>query len=93
MKVAEDEVIVSYDVTALYPSIASHKLEALDLINELLHNDTNLKDRTRISPRNIMRLFRVCVENTYFQIMKKLYKQIDGLAIGAATSGGISRDS
>ncbi len=85
LKVEDDEVIVSYDVKALYPSVP--QLEALDMINNLLTNDTNLKDRTKISPRNIMRLFRICVDNTYFQFMMKLYKQIDGLAIGASTSG------
>ena len=40
-----------------------------------------------MTPENIVELFRLCVENTYFIFNGKLYIQVYGLAIGAATSG------
>ena len=34
-----------------------------------------------------MKLLKICVENTYFHFNGKIYKQVNGLAIGAPTSG------
>ena len=36
---------------------------------------------------SIIKLIRICVEETYFVFNQKIYIQVDGLAIGAATSG------
>ena len=36
---------------------------------------------------SIIQLFKLCIHLTYFIFNGKLYKQVDGLAIGAATSG------
>ena len=85
MKVEEDEVLVSYDIVALYPSIPQN--EAIDLINDCLMKDTNLKEKTSIPAKDLVDLFKICVKKTYFSFNKKLYQQINGLAIGAATSG------
>ena len=40
-----------------------------------------------MSASNVTKLFKLCVQTTYFVFNKKLYKQIDGLAIGASSSG------
>ena len=40
-----------------------------------------------MSAGNVIKLFKLCVETTYFVFNKKLYRQVDGLAIGAASSG------
>ena len=50
-------------------------------------NDDNLASKTSISAENITALFKICVRTTYFAFNKKLYQQIDGLAIGASSSG------
>ena len=39
MKVEDDEILVSYDVTALYPSVPQN--EAIDIIHEILSGDEN----------------------------------------------------
>ena len=52
-----------------------------------LKSSTNLSEKTTISADNLIQLFRLCVKTTYFVFNKKLYQQIDGLAIGAASSG------
>ena len=85
VKVEEDETIVSYDVTALYPSIPQD--EAIEIFRLELVNDTELDKKTNMSAQNIIKLFKTCVETTYFIFNKRLYQQINGLAIGASTSG------
>ena len=50
-------------------------------------NDNNLGQKTKMRPESVVKLFKTCVETTYFIFNGKLYKQIDGLAIGASTSG------
>ena len=83
--VSEDETLVSYDVKALYPSVPQK--EAIDLISELLHQDNKLQERTSMKAESVILLLRICVENTYFTCLKLLFTQVDGLAIGASTSG------
>ena len=83
-RLEEGETIVSYDVKALYPSVPQE--EAIKLIEEKLKGDEELKTRTSMKPNSIIELLRLCVKKTYFTFNKKLYMQIDGLAIGAPTS-------
>ena len=45
MKVEEDEVLVSYDITALYPSVPQD--EAIDIIHKVLRNDENLDEKNK----------------------------------------------
>ena len=85
LRVEEDEVLVSYDVTALYPSVPQD--EAIDIIYQKLSQDKDLKDKTTMTAENIITLLKICVNKTYFVFNKKLYIQVDGLAIGASTSG------
>ena len=85
VKLEEDETLVSFDVKAMYPSIPQG--EAISIIKELLHNDENLNKRTPLKAERIVTLLTICLENTYFMFNKKLYNQVDGLAIGACTSG------
>ena len=70
LKVEEDEILVSFDVTALYPSITQKK--AIDLVKDLLMRDEELKEKTKISPRNLVDLYEICVKQTYFVFNNKL---------------------
>ena len=85
LKVGDEEILVSYDVTALYPSVPQQ--EAIQIFHEAMIKDENLQDKTSISAENITTLFKICVETTYFVFNRNLYQQIDGLAIGASSSG------
>lgn len=85
LKVEEDESLVSYDVTALYPSVPQD--EAIEIIYDIMKRDQNLSNKTTMSAESIIDLFKICVQKTYFVFNKKLYIQINGLAIGASTSG------
>ena len=83
--VQDDELMVSYDIVALYPSVPQD--QAIELFHEKLMNDEHLKDKNKLTPEQIIKLFKTIVKCTYFMFDKKLYTQVDGLAIGAATSG------
>jgi len=83
--VGENETLVSYDVKALYPSVPQD--QAIDLIHQELQNDVNLRSKTEISSHDLINLFKICVKKTFFAFNQKLYVQVDGLAIGASTSG------
>ena len=85
LTVEDDEILVSYDVVALYPSVPQD--EALDIIHQVMREDTNFGEKTSMTVENVMKLFRLCLRKTYFMFNKKLYQQIDGLAIGASSSG------
>ena len=79
------QVVFSLDVTALYPSVPQG--EAIDIFHEMMINDDDLESKTKMTAENIIALFKICVQTTYFVFNKKLYKQVDGLAIGASSSG------
>ena len=83
--VEEDEMLVSLDVVSLYTRVP--KEEAITLTYNKLKNDPNLKDTTKMSPESIIKLIRICTDNTYFMFNMKMYSQVDGLAIGASISG------
>ena len=85
LHVAEDEMMVSFDVVALYPSIPQE--EAISLVRHHLEQDLELRDKTKMTPNEVIELFEICVNYTYFVFNKKLYAQVEGLAIGASTSG------
>ena len=85
LKVEDDEILVSYDVTALYPSVPQD--EAIEIVYQLMKEDPKLAEKTTMSAENVIKLFKICVQTTYFVFNKKLYIQVDGLAIGASSSG------
>ena len=61
--VQRDEILVSYDVEKLYPSIPIK--EALDLVENLLKCKPDLQDVTKMSVKSIMKLLRWTFSLTY----------------------------
>ena len=84
-KLEEDEDMASFDVVALFPSVPQE--EAMEIVYELMNEDIDLEKRTKWKPDSIMKLMKICVSTTYFTFRGKIYQQVDGLAIGAPTSG------
>ena len=82
VRVEEDEELVSFDVVALYPSVPQE--EAIEIVRQELFADEELEN---VSAENVVRLLKICVGKTYFTFRGKIYEQVDGLAIGAPTSG------
>ena len=79
-----DEVMVSYDVRALFISVPIQP--ALKIIEKLLKEDTGLQNRTTMSIKHIMDLLDFCLRKTYFTYQGKYYEQVEGAAMGSPIS-------
>ena len=82
--VDENKQMISFDVAALYPSVPQD--QALNILEEYLQNDQDLKTKTPIPADELMDLFKIVLKRTYFVFNSQLYVQVDGLAIGASSS-------
>ena len=82
--VHEDEILVSYGVSALFTSVPVDK--ALEDINDRLLANTSLSKRTPLSPERIIRLIELCLNCTYFVYDGTYYLQIHGAAMGSPVS-------
>ena len=59
---------------------------ALNIINDLLGQDTTLHNRTVFSVQNILELLGFCLHNTYFSFQNKFYGQVESVAMGSLVS-------
>ena len=83
-KLDEDDVLVSFDVTALFTCVPVDK--SLDIIHQKLMKDNTLKDRTNLTPQHVTDLLGICLKTTYFQFDKQIYSQVEGAAMGSPVS-------
>ena len=63
MSILENHKMISFDVVALYPSVLQE--EALNVFEECLKNDSEFKSKTNIPERDLMKLFRICLQKMY----------------------------
>ncbi|MCG8430833.1 MAG: hypothetical protein MJA29_06655, partial [Candidatus Omnitrophica bacterium] len=84
LHVAPDEELRSYDVSALFTSVPVDK--ALILIQKKLEEDDTLKDRTPMTPKDVVTLLGLCLNCTYFLYQGQFYQQIHGAAMGSPVS-------
>ena len=84
IKLDSDEVMMSYDVKALFTSVPIKP--ALEVIEKLLKEDPSLQSRTSMSTQNIMDLLEFCLRSTYFTFREKFYEQVEGAAMGSPIS-------
>ena len=85
--VQRDEILTSYDVEALYPSIPIDK--ALDLIENLLMSKPNLQEITTFSIGSIMKLLHWIFALTYCEYDGKHYV-LDCGPIGLSVVGEVA---
>ena len=85
--IQRDEILVSYDVEQLYPSIPISK--ALDLVECLLKCKANLQEVTKFSIKSIMKLLRWIFKLTYCEYNGKHYV-LDCGPIGLSVVGEIA---
>ena len=81
---AEDEQMVSFDVSALFTSIPTK--DALSVIEQKLRADDDLKKRTKLTIQQIINLLELCLNTTYFTFREQIYKQSFGAAMGSPVS-------
>ena len=55
---------------------------ALQIIKELLGQDTTLQDSTVLLVQNIIELLGFCLHNTYFSFQNKIYEQVESVDMG-----------
>lgn len=84
MNTTEDDILVSFDVESLFTNIPVK--ETLNIIENRLRNDTELKDRTKIPVEIIMELLNLCTELNYFELNGQIYRQDEGMAMGSPLS-------
>ena len=81
LTVPDDAILVTVDVTSLYPSIPQS--EALHLIYNEMYKKRHL---LLFEPNLIIQLLHICINNNYFEFASLNFQQIKGTAMGAAFS-------
>ena len=84
IQLGPDEVMVSYDVRALFTSVPIQL--ALNIMEKLLKEDIGLQNRTTMSIKHNMDLLEFCLRSTYFTYQGKYYQQVEGAAMGSPIS-------
>ena len=83
-EIAEDEVMVSFDVISLFTAIPIQK--ACDYIKEKLEQNSTLSQRTHLEIDDIVSLLNFVFSNNYFVFEGQAYKQIHGCAMRSSAS-------
>ena len=83
-EIAEDEVMVSFDVVSLFTAMPVDK--ACVYIRKKLDEDTTLHSRTKLTTDEIISLLEFTLSNNYFMFNDFVYKQIHGCAMGSPVS-------
>ena len=87
-KIEPEKIMVSFHVTSL--CITIHIDQTLPIIKDLLEPDDKLRDRTRLSPRQILDQLDILPLTTYFKFSGDFYQQADGAAMGGPSSAIVS---
>ena len=80
IQLGPDEVIISYDVKALFTLVPIQP--ALTIIEKLLEEDPGLQERTSMTVKNIICLLEFSLRSTYFTFQNQCYEQVGGAAMG-----------
>ena len=84
VKLQADDIITSYDVSALFTSVPIES--AIRIIQRKLELDQQLHLRTNRKVEHITSLLEFCLTTTYFQFQGSFYEQINGAAMGSPIS-------
>ena len=84
IKMGPDDIIMSYDVRALFTSVPIKP--ALKVIQKFLEEDHTLPQRTTMTVKNITCLLEFCLTSTYFTFQEKFYEQVEGAAMSSPLS-------
>ena len=84
VRLRKEESMVSYDVTALFTSVPIPPV--LKIIEKKLTKDKDLKQRTNMTIKHIIKLLEFCPRSTYFVFQGQHYEQVEGAAMGSPLS-------
>jgi len=89
LKLGPLDKMVSYDATALFPSVPIQECTAL--INDYLKKDNNLPSRTKLSPDDITDLISLCLSSSNFVYDNRHHTQDNSGPIGLSLMVTISQ--
>ena len=84
----DNQFLASCDAIALYPSVMVE--EGLDILQDKIHQDDTLQQKTDLSKEEIFQLARLCTENPYFECEFGFFKQKGGTPMGGPLSRCLS---
>ena len=76
----DDDVLTSFDVTALYTHVPFE--EAIALAAVKLYDDDNITNKPPVDKATFIELARLCSTNVLLQTHDGYFRQTDGLAMG-----------
>ena len=88
VRVAEDELLVSFDVSSLFTTVPIN--EAVQVIQHKLEQDDTLANRTTLSPNKVAELLDVCSRPTYFNYAGDFYEQRESVVMGPPVSAAVA---
>ena len=78
------DTLISFDVESLFTNVPVK--DSCQIIHKRLQADETLKDRTQMSPEQILELLSVCLNSTSFKWRDTFYQQTEGAAMGSPLS-------
>ena len=84
LKVEPEEILISYDVSALFTSIPVDS--ALEAVKIALEEDDSWKEITDLTADQVLQLLDFCLSTTYFVFREQFYQQCGGCAMGSPVS-------
>ena len=87
-ELAEDELIVSFDVISLFTSIPIGM--AIDIVQRKLEKSDDWKNHTQLTKGQILDLLSFLIHNSYFIFEGTQYHQVSGCAMGSPVSAVIA---
>ena len=88
LKVEPEEILISYDVSALFTSIPVDS--ALEAVRIALEEDDSWKEITDLTADQVLLLLDFCLSTTYFVFREQFYPQCGGCAMGSPVSPAIA---
>ena len=83
MSIHEDDVLVSYDVTALFTNVPLNETINI-LVDKAFANDWfNQTYELSLQKEQLARFLEIATTNQLFQFNGQLYEQVDGVAMGS----------
>ena len=81
MKIANDEIMISYDVQSLYPNVPVE--QAIKIAVDLIWEKNKEKKLTKITKNELFILSNLAVRNVHFRFFNQFFRQTNGVAMGS----------
>lgn len=81
--IGEDDILVSYDVTALFTNVPLNETINILVDKAFAHDQFNQTYGLDLQKEQLTKLLKITTTNQLFQFSGQLYEQIDGVAMGS----------